>query len=115
MTWIIEFTGDLSETSELNMDGSESMRAVSLVNGDDLPTALTNLLTYTKKRGITPTGIKKCVELSTFATSAEEGYTNEEITNALRKLKPESLAVFTYAISSEAEADDEAVQIGKGS
>lgn len=114
MIWIIEFTGDLSETSELNMDGSASMRAVSLVNGSDLPNALTNLLTYTKNRGVTPTEIKKCVELSTFSPSIEEGYTSSDITDALRKLKPESLVIFTYAISSKAEADDEAIQIGKG-
>ncbi|HTF98345.1 MAG TPA: hypothetical protein VL995_19555 [Cellvibrio sp.] len=112
MTWIIEFKGDLSETSELNMDGSASIRAVSLVNGGDLPKALTNLLTYAKDSGISPSSIIRCEELSTFTPTLEDGYTSEEITTALRRLKPESLAEFTYAISSEAEADDEAIEIG---
>ena len=111
MTWIIEFKGDLSETSELNMDGSESIRAVCLVNGDDLPNALTNLLIYARDSGITPSSIIRCEELSTFTPTTEDGYTSEEITNTLRRLKPESLAGFTYAISSEAEADDEAIEI----
>lgn len=112
MIWIIEFKGDLSETSELNMDGSASIRAVSLVNGDDLPNALTNLLTYTKNSGITPSSIIRCEELSTFIPTTEDGYTSEEIASALQRLKPESLAKFTYAISSEAEVDDDAVAIG---
>ena len=53
--------------------------------------------------------------MSTLSPSIEEGYTSADIADALRKLKPESLAIFTYAISSEAEADDEAIQRGRGS
>lgn len=109
MTWIIEFKGDLSDTSELNMDGSDSMRAVCLVKGTDLPTVLSNLLAYTQKRGITPTEIKTCQELSTFPPTEADGYTSQEIASGLQKLKHESLVVFTYAISSEAEADDDAI------
>lgn len=112
---IIEFEGDRSETSELNMDGSASIRVVSLVNEDDLPNALTNLLTYARDSGITPSSIIRCEELSTFTPTTEDGYTSEEITNTLRRLKPESLAEFTHAISSEAEADEETIEIGLAS
>ena len=72
MIWIIEFKGDLSETSELNMDGSASIRAVSLVNGNDLPNALTNLLTYARDSDITPSSIIRCEELSTFTPTTED-------------------------------------------
>jgi hypothetical protein len=113
MAWIIDFRGDLSESSELNMDGSTSMRAVSVVYGADIAAALTNLLTYTKKRGITLTSVSRCLELSTFIPTEEIGYTSKEVTNALKELTSESLVVFAFAISSEAE-DDEAIEIGAG-
>lgn len=115
MTWIIEFRGDLSETSELNMDGSATIRAVTLIKGDDLPSALTNLMSYTLKLGITPTTFIKCEDLSTFSTIDEPGYTRKDITTSLKALNTDALAVFSYAISSEAEGDDDAIQIGIGS
>ena len=115
MTWIIEFRGDLSEESPLNMDGSTSLRAVSLVLGDDLPTVLTNLLSYTKARGIAPTTINRCEDLSKFTPTIEDGYTQEAINNALKQVNPELPVYFTYAISSEAEDDDDAIFIGTGS
>lgn len=114
MTWIIEFIGDLSDTADLGMDGSTSLRAVSLANGNDLPTALTNLTSYARGSGITPSSFIRCEDLSTFIPTTEDGYTGNEITNGLRKLTQDSLAVFTYAISSEAESDDEAIEIGLG-
>ena len=116
MTWIIGFVGDLSDTSELNMDGSKSIRAVCLTKGNELPEALTNFLQYTKTLGITPRNINSCNELKTFHASADEaGYTGKDIQDALAKMGGDRLAVFTYAISSEAEADDEAIIIGTGS
>ncbi len=115
MTWIIEFRGDLTEESPLNMDGSTSMRAVSVVAGNDLPTVLTNLLSYTKGRGIFPTTVIRCEELAKLTPTAEEGYTHEVITKALKQLTPDLPVSFTYAISSEAEDDDEAVFVGAGS
>ncbi|UUA75250.1 hypothetical protein [Cellvibrio sp. QJXJ] len=116
MTWIIGFVGDLSDTSELNMDGSTTMRAVCLAKGNELSEALTNLLQYTKALGITPTEVSSCNELSTFQVSSDEaGYTAKDIRDGLAKMDGDRLAVFTYAISSEAEADDEAIIIGTGS
>lgn len=116
MIWIIGFVGDLSATSELNMDGSTSIRAVCLAKGNGLPEALTNFLQYTKTLGINPAEICSCNKLATFQYSADEaGYTGKDIQVALAKMGGDRQAVFTYAISSEAEADDEAVIIGTGS
>ena len=115
MTWIIEFRGDLSEGSPLNMDGSPSMRAVSLVLGNDLPAVLTNLLSYTKARGIVPTTVIRCEELAKFTPTIDDGYTQEAINKALKHVNPDRPVYFTYAISSEAENDDDAVFIGTGS
>lgn len=86
MTWIIEFRGDLSEESPLNMDGSTSLRAVSLVLGDDLPAVLTNLLSYTKARGIAPTTVNRYEDLSRFTPTIEDGYTQEAINKALKQV-----------------------------
>lgn len=110
MIWIIDFRGDLSESSQLNMDGSTAIRAVSIVHGVDVAAALTNLLTYTKKRGITLGSINRCLDLSIFTPTDEIGYTTKEITSALKELTPESPVIFSFAISSEAE-DDEVIAI----
>ena len=110
MIWIIDFRGDLNESSELNMDGSNAMRAVSIVHGIDIAAALTSLLIYTKKRGITLGSINRCLDLSIFTPTTEVGYTSKEITSALKELTAESPVVFSFAISSEAE-DDKAIAI----
>lgn len=110
MIWIIDFRGDLSESSQLNMDGSTAIRAVSIVYGVDVAAALTNLLTYTKKHGITLGSINRCLDLSIFTPTDDVGYTSKEITSALKELTPESPVIFSYAISSEAE-DDEVIAI----
>lgn len=114
MTWIIEFRGDLSETAPLNMDGSTSLRAVSLTLGKDLPTALTNLLTYTKGNGIRPTHIIKCLDLENLQPTSDEGFAQEDINEGLLWLSKGELAHFTYAISSEAENAEGAIFIEAG-
>lgn len=115
MTWIIEFKGDLSESSPLNMDGSTSIRAVSVVLGDDLPTVLTGLLSYTTERGIVPTTIIRCEKLTESTPSTDDGYTKDAINKALKQVNPDRPVYFTYAISSEAENDEDAVFVGSGS
>jgi hypothetical protein len=45
----------------------------------------------------------------------DDGYTQDAINKALKHVNPDQPVYFTYAISSEAEDDDDAVFIGTGS
>jgi acetolactate synthase small subunit len=110
MKWIIDFRGDLSETSELNMDGSVSMRATSIVLGDNLPAALTNLIGYLKDREITLSSITRCEMLSPEIISNATPEEANNITEATERLTQERPVSFAFAISSEAEENEPSLE-----
>lgn len=58
MARIINFRGDMSETSVLNIDCSDSIRAIAVVYGDELSTALTIFFVYLKNTEIPPVQLR---------------------------------------------------------
>lgn len=103
MPWEIGFRGDLNEDSELNMDGSTSMRAISVVRGEELPDALTTLIVYLRQRGINISAVEKCISLTGEALKTAD----IETVTASERLTDEKPVTFVYAISSEAEGSEE--------
>lgn len=111
MAWIIDFRGDMSETSELNMDGSDSIRAIAVVYGDELPVVLTNFFAYLKNNEITPALVLSCHQLRSGSIPDHSLASPDTFDAALRRISSENPIALAYGISSEAEKNKKITEL----